>query len=64
MLACYEEILWEKKRSLARQTSVASSPPVSLDIGDDDPDGPSTVQEEAPPPQIVFSFSFHIFHKY
>jgi hypothetical protein len=31
----------------------SSQPPVLLDIGDDDPDYPPTVQEEVPPPQVV-----------
>jgi hypothetical protein len=45
MLACYEEILKENKRSLSRQTSVLDffksstvtllSPPAQLDSGDD-----------------------------
>jgi hypothetical protein len=45
--ACYEEVLREKKRSLCRQGSVLdffksssetpASPPVLLDIGNDDP---------------------------
>jgi hypothetical protein len=47
MLACCEEILKEKERSLSRQTSVldffnspsgtCTVPPVLLDIGHDDP---------------------------
>jgi hypothetical protein len=48
-----------KKRSLSRQTSVLDffksssetrvSPPVLLDIGDDDPDDRPTVPKEVPP---------------
>jgi hypothetical protein len=50
-----EEILKEKKMSLCCQTSLLcffktspgarASPPVLLDIGDDDPDDPPAVQE-------------------
>jgi len=56
MLACYEEML-EEEVSLSRQTSVSDffksssgtceSPPELLDIGDDCPDDPTTVHEEA-----------------
>jgi hypothetical protein len=59
-LACYEGILKEKERSLSHQTSVlissshhqglGASPPVLLDIGDDDPDDPPAVREEVFPP--------------
>jgi hypothetical protein len=62
-LACYEEILQEKKSSLSRQNSVldffkSSSgpralPSVLLDIGDDNPDDSATVLEEVSPPYIV-----------
>ena len=54
-----EEILKEKKMSLSCRTSLLcffstspgarASPPVLLDIGDDDPDDPPAVQDEAPP---------------
>jgi hypothetical protein len=67
MLACYEEILKEEqKRSLSRQTLVldffmsssgtCAIPPVLLDIGDDDPDDPPTVQEEVPLSYIAICF--------
>jgi hypothetical protein len=59
MLACYEEILKEKKWSFSRETSVLdffksssrtlTSLPVLLDIGDDS-DDPPTVEEEMLPP--------------
>ena len=58
MFACYEKIMKEKKTSLPRQTSALdffkssswtyASPPVLLDIGDDDPDDQPAVQEEVP----------------
>jgi len=54
-----DEILRGKKMSLSCQTSwlcfcntspvARASPPVLLDIGDDDPDDPPAVQDEAPP---------------
>jgi hypothetical protein len=53
-----EEILKEKKMSVCCQTSLlcffntfpgtCASPPVLLDIGDDDPDDPPAVQDEVP----------------
>jgi hypothetical protein len=59
MRACHEEILKEKKRFLSRQgtmfgllksySGTLASPAVLLNIGDDDTDDPSTVQEEIPP---------------
>jgi hypothetical protein len=58
MLACYEEILKEKKRFMSRQETMfgflksssgtLASPAVLLNIGDDNTDDPSTVQEEMP----------------
>jgi hypothetical protein len=59
ILAWYEEILQEKKKSLSSQTSVldffkSSSGTLALspvlDIGDDDPVNPPTVPVEEPPP--------------
>jgi hypothetical protein len=60
VLACYEEILKEKKRFLSHQSSwldffksssgTHASPPVLLDIGGDQPDDPLAVQEQVPPP--------------
>lgn len=59
MLACYQEIMKEEKRSWPWQTSVFDfksysgihvSPPALLAIGDDDLDNLKTVQEEVPPP--------------
>jgi hypothetical protein len=59
-LACCEEILKAKERSLCRQNSVLdllksslvtrASPPVLLDIADDDKQDPHspTVQDEVP----------------
>jgi len=54
-----EVVLEEKQRSLSGQNSALDfsksssgtllSPPVLLDIGKDDTDGPPTVQEEVPP---------------
>jgi hypothetical protein len=71
MLACYEEVLKEKKRSLSRQSSVLdffkshsethASPLVLLDIRGDDPNDPCTVKEEVPPPHVVICFSDFIF---
>ena len=66
-----DEILKEKKTSLSGQHSLLcffstspgarASPPVLLDIGDDDPDDPPRVQDEAPP---ALSFTFnHMFCK-
>jgi hypothetical protein len=57
LLACYEEILKEKRLCLARIKCVISSvlvrdfasPPVTLDTGDDDIDDPLTVQAEISP---------------
>jgi len=53
MLACYEEILKVKKRSVCHQTSVSLSnlrtcaqPRVLLDDGKDDPNEPLMVQDE------------------
>jgi hypothetical protein len=56
MLACYEEILKEKKMSLSRQSSVLdffrsysgsrASPPVLLDIEYADPDDLSTLRQK------------------
>jgi hypothetical protein len=58
MLACYEEILKEKKRFLSHQGTMLgffksssgtfASPAVLFDIGDGDTDDPSAVQEELP----------------
>ena len=58
MLTCHEEILKEKKRSLSCHSSMLgffkpssgthASPPVLLDIEDDDPDDKPTVQKETP----------------
>lgn len=55
MLACFEEILKEEKRSLCRQTSVLdflkssegtrTAPCVALDVGEDDPGDLPAVQE-------------------
>jgi hypothetical protein len=62
MLPCYEEILTEKTRSWSCQNSVldfnsssgsSASPSVLLDITDDDPHDPPTVQKEVLPPGIV-----------
>jgi len=57
-LACYEEILKEKKRLLSHQgamlgflkssSGTLASPAVLLNIGDDDTDDPSAVQKEVP----------------
>jgi hypothetical protein len=72
MLAGYEEILMEKKRSLSCQNSVLdfiksssgtrASPPVLLDMEGDDPHDLSTLQQEVPPTYIltflVFYYSF------
>ena len=62
-----EEILKENNRSFSGQTSVLgslksssktrTSPPVLLDIADDDPDDSSIVQV----PHIVICLPFHIF---
>jgi hypothetical protein len=55
MLAYCEEIVKEKKMCLARKASMLDflkffiSPPVLLDIGDDDPDNQPTVREEVCP---------------
>ena len=55
----HEEILKDKETPLSRRISSAVYPSVShlhasssvlLDIGDDDPDDPSTVHEDVPPP--------------
>ena len=69
ILACWEEILKEKKRALAGQTSVirflklswgtVTPPPVLLDAGDGDLGDSPVVQEEVPPPK--FSFVYFIF---
>jgi hypothetical protein len=58
MLACYEEILKDARASLCIQNSVPyffklssdahTSPPVLLDIGDDDSDDVPIVYEEVP----------------
>jgi hypothetical protein len=58
MLACYEEIVKEKKRFLSCQgtmlgffkssSGTVASPAVLLNIGDDDTDDPSAVQDEVP----------------
>jgi hypothetical protein len=60
MLAFYENILKEKKRSLSHQTSMLdffksssgtyASPSMLLDIGGDDPDDSSQVQKKVPSP--------------
>jgi hypothetical protein len=60
MLACYENILKEKKKSLSRQTSMldfykspsgtCASPSVLLVIGGDGPDDLSQVKKNVPPP--------------
>jgi lipopolysaccharide biosynthesis regulator YciM len=70
MLACYEEIVKEKERSLSHQTSALdsfksssgthASLPVLLDIGNDS-DDPPTVREEVSPPSIVICLSVHTF---
>jgi hypothetical protein len=66
-LACCQEILKKKKRSLSRHASViaffkSSSrtralPPLLLDLAHDDPDGQLTVQAEVPALSIVFCLS-------
>jgi hypothetical protein len=58
ILACYEEILKEKRGLcltgfqylifLKSSSQNPISPPVLLDIGHDDPDDPPTGQEEVP----------------
>jgi hypothetical protein len=64
MLACYENVLKAKKRSLSHQTSVldffksssgpCTSPPLLLGIRDDDPVDPPTVQEKC----VLLTLSF------
>ena len=66
-LACYKEILKEKKRSWSCQSSVlnffksslrsSASPCVLLDIIDNDPDDPLTVHKEVLPPEIFVCLS-------
>jgi hypothetical protein len=56
MLACYEEILRQKKRYLYRQITMldffksSSGTLYYWDIGDDNPDDPPAAQKEVPPP--------------
>jgi hypothetical protein len=62
-----DEILKEKKVSLSYQTllryffntspGARASPPVLLDIGDDDPDDLPAVQDEVPP-ALSFTFNY------
>jgi hypothetical protein len=62
-----DEILKEKKMSLSCQTlllcffstspGARASPPILLDIGDDDPDDLPAVQDEVPP-ALSFTFSY------
>lgn len=66
-LACYKEILKEKKRSWSCQSSVlnffksssgsSASPRVLLDIIDNDPDDPSAVHKDILPPEIFICLS-------
>ena len=59
-----EEILKEMKMSLSCQTSLLcffktspgarGSPPVLSDVGDDDPDDPPAVRDEAPPVFVIY----------
>jgi len=71
MLACCEEMLKEKKRSLSRQTLVLdlckeysetrASPLVFVDIGDDNPDDTPT---DVLPPQIIIWWLYLICCKF
>lgn len=67
MLACYEDVL--QKLSFSRKTSVfdfcksfsrtCASPPVLLDIDNDDTDDPPTVKRGVLSPYAVICLSFH-----
>jgi hypothetical protein len=69
MLACHEEVL--QKLSFSRQTSVfdfcksssrtCASPPVLLDIDNDDTDDPPTVKQGVPSPYAVICLLFYFF---